>query len=346
MGAKRFGRIAWRFTKGVLIVAIVLAGAGALVGSAYQAIGERADAEAYPPPGDLVSIGSHRMHMHCVGEGSPTILLDAGAGGWSMHWWAYQEPLSDTNRVCTFDRSGLGWSEEGPGAYDGGAISREVHELLGATMDGPVVYVGHSMGANLAQIHYSLFPEDIAGLVLIDPARPIDLLEDFEGTREEALAIETCGWMCGAATAATKVGLVRFMTRNAGKRTLGAERQRQYHAGMSQAATTRTVLAYLHFLPKTAYQNIDATTFDDTPLTIVYSGNTRKPEGEETEEDVVEWHRETMRDMAGLASRSTMGHGPVVIEGATHQSITIDHAYVEKVLAEIARVVELARRRP
>jgi len=344
MTAGSLGRIAWRFTKGLLVVVLVLAGAGALVGSVYQALGERADAEAFPPPGEFVSIETHRLHMQCMGEGAPTILLDAGAGGWSMHWWAYQESLSAGNRVCAFDRSGLGWSEEGPRAYDGESISREAHVMLEAAAEGPVVYVGHSLGANLAQIHYRLFPDDIAGLVLIDPGRPVDMLEDFEGTREDALAIETCGWMCGAATAATRLGLVRFMTRSAGKRTLGPERQREYHAGMSRGATTRTVIGYLQFLPKTAYQNIDVSTFDDTPLTIVYSGDTRKPEGEETEADVVAWHRETMGDMAELAGRSTRGRGPIVIDGATHMTITVDEAHVSQVLQEIARVVDMAAR--
>ena len=155
------------------------------------------------------------------------------------------------------------------------------------------------------------------------------------------MAMDSCGWPCPLATAATRVGLVRFMTRNVAMRTLGPERQREYHAGLSRPSTTRTVLAYLQLLPKTAYQNLAVERFDDVPLTVVYSGNTRKPEGEETEADVVVWHRETMRDMAELASRSTRGRGPVVIEGATHQSITIDEAYVSQVLEEITRVLDM-----
>ncbi|MDH3732318.1 MAG: alpha/beta hydrolase [Gemmatimonadota bacterium] len=343
MSGRSIARGALRVVKGLGIAVLVLASVGAIVGAVYQEIGLRRDRTAFPAPGELVSIGSHALHIHCLGEGGTPIMLDAGAGGWSLQWFMFHEQLANEGRVCAFDRSGFGWSEDGVGVRDGEGLAHELHALLAAVGIGPVVYVGHSLGANLAQIHYRLFPDDIAGLVLIDPGRPVDMLEDFTGTREDAMAIEGCGWKCPAASAATRVGLVRFASRNAGRRTLGERRQRLYNAGLSRQSTARTLVGYLDLLPKTAYQNLDSTDFGDVPLTVVYSGNTREPVGDETEADVVRWHREVLVDMARLASGSTRGRGPVVIEGATHQSIVTEEKYVEPVLEEIRRVVNTAR---
>ena len=332
-----------RFARVLGIVLAAIAAATALSGAIYQEVGVRRDRARYPAPGELVSIGTHSLHLHCAGDGAPTVLLDAGAGGWSLHWWGFREGLAREGRVCAFDRSGLGWSDDGVGVYDGEGLARELHAVLGSADTGPVVYVGHSLGANLAQIHARLFPEDVAGMVLIDPGRPVDMLEDFEGTRDDAAAIEGCGWKCVAASVATRLGLVRFATRNAGRNTLSAERQALYHAGLSRQTTTRTVIGYLDLLPKTAWQNIDSDDFQDIPLTVVYSSDTRRPEGDETEDDVARWHREVLADMETLAARSTRGRGPVVIEGATHTSIVTDTRFIGPVIEEIRYVARLTR---
>ncbi len=340
MSSKHVRGTILRIARAVLLVGAVLLGGALVVGSIYQALGVRTDRAQYPPPGELVDLGSHRMHISCGGSGAATVLLDSGAGGWSMHWFAIRPYLESHARVCAFDRSGLGWSEEGPGAYDGEAIARELHVLLEeAEVPRPLIYVGHSLGANIAQIYYGLFPEDVAGMVLIDPGRPEDLLEDFEGTREEALAIDRCGWRCGLGSFATRVGAVRFFNRNAGRRTLGEERQAEFHAGISRQSNLRTVLAYLAYLPKTAYQNLAAEGFDDVLLTLLSSDDNRAPEGEETEEDVRLWYQAVQRHLADLASQSTRGRGPIVVEGATHQSIVTDEQHVQPVVEEILRIV-------
>lgn len=341
MSGRSIRRRVLRFLRGLGLVVAVLATAAATIGAVYQELGVRRDRQELPPPGDLVPIGSHSLHIHCLGEGGTTVLLDAGAGGWSMHWFMFQETLSRDGRVCAFDRSGLGWSDEGQGVYDGEGLSRELHALLQAAGIGPVVYVGHSLGANLAQIHYRLFSDDIAGMLLIDPGRPVDMLEDFTGTREDAMAMTGCGWQCTLTSLATRVGLVRFVSRNAARRTLGDARQRVYCAGMSRQSAARTLVGYLTLLPMTAHQNLDATDFGDVPLTVVYSGDTRNPEDEETEADVARWHEEVLEDMAELAARSSRGIGPIVVEGATHQSIVIEEAHVAPVLEEIRRVVRM-----
>ena len=70
-----------------------------------------ADEESLPMPGRLVDIGTHRMHLWCEGQGSPTVVLDAGAMAFSTSWRSVVDALDGRSRVCAFDRSGLGWSE-------------------------------------------------------------------------------------------------------------------------------------------------------------------------------------------------------------------------------------------
>ena len=105
---------------GVLALLIGLVGLGA----GYEAIMATGDATRYPPPGQLVDVGGYRMHISCMGTGTPTVVLNSGAGGFSAEWSLVQPELAKTTRVCAFDRAGLGWSEPGaraaqPRAYCG-----------------------------------------------------------------------------------------------------------------------------------------------------------------------------------------------------------------------------------
>lgn len=91
-----------------LVVLLVLLGVGC---SIYEARAETAVASQYPAPGQLVKVNGRNMHISCVGEGKPTIILDAGQGGWSSDWADFMPQLSQNNRVCAYDRVGYGWSD-------------------------------------------------------------------------------------------------------------------------------------------------------------------------------------------------------------------------------------------
>ena len=118
-----------------LIVALL---ALAVVGAIYQAIATEHAERAYPPPGEMVVVGGHRLHIDCVGQGSPTVVLDAALGNMSAQWVWVQREVSDTTRVCAYDRAGMGWSEMGPEPRDAKQISSELHALLkGAGIEGP-----------------------------------------------------------------------------------------------------------------------------------------------------------------------------------------------------------------
>src|ERR671921_2087085 len=134
----------------LVVVLLVLAVAGAI----YQAIATELAERAYPPPGEMVDVGGYRLHINCVGQGSPTVVLDAGSGGFSAQWVRVQREVSDTTRVCAYDRAGMGWSQRGPDPRDAKQISSELHTLLGkAGIEGPYVLVGHSYGGLYMQTY-------------------------------------------------------------------------------------------------------------------------------------------------------------------------------------------------
>ena len=124
------------------------------------------------PPGRLVDVGGGiNMHIYCTGEGSPTIVLDAGLNGGTMSWARVQEQVSNHTRVCSYDRAGMSWSEPGTKPRTYMKIADELHVLLAASGEqGPYVLVGHSVGAHTVRFFVQKYPTDVAGVVLVDPA--------------------------------------------------------------------------------------------------------------------------------------------------------------------------------
>jgi pimeloyl-ACP methyl ester carboxylesterase len=140
----------------------------------------------YPAPGKLVDIGTHRMHIHCSGEGSPTLLLESGASTGVTLWQAIQPPLSAVTRTCSYDRSGLVWSERRKGELSAESVATELNRLLTASGEtGPYVLVAASLGGIYARKYIERHPADIVGLVLVDSSHPDQMQrmpEGFQGT--------------------------------------------------------------------------------------------------------------------------------------------------------------------
>lgn len=155
--------------RAVAAAAVVLA----LAGLAYQQLAERRDAQRFPPPGRLVDIGGHRLHLLCAGTGTPTVLLEAGLGNDVNHWSGLFEALAGEGRVCAYDRAGLGWSEAGPMPRTPARLADETARLLAASGEAaPFVLVGHSNGGAHVRLLAQARPGEIAGMVLVDPNAP------------------------------------------------------------------------------------------------------------------------------------------------------------------------------
>ena len=127
-------------------------------------------------PGRLITVGAHKLHIYCVGTGSPTVILEAGLGGSALEWTTVQTELSRSFRVCSYDRAGMGWSDAGPLPRSALQITDELHSLLqNAEEAGPFVLAGHSFGGYSAQLFASRFPQLSVGLVLIDSSHPAQI---------------------------------------------------------------------------------------------------------------------------------------------------------------------------
>jgi len=124
-----------------------------------------------PVPGLLVPVGEHRLHLNCRGTGVPAVILDAGLGGSSLEWSQIQPTLAERFMTCAYDRAGYGWSEGGPLPRTSERIVFELNTLLrNAAIPSPFVLVGHSFGGLNVRLYASYYPEQVAGLVLVDAA--------------------------------------------------------------------------------------------------------------------------------------------------------------------------------
>jgi pimeloyl-ACP methyl ester carboxylesterase len=129
-------------------------------------------------PGQLIDVGGHRLHLNCAGTGRPTVILESGLGEAGAYWGLISSAVARDTRVCVYDRAGRGRSDPAPVPQDGFAVARDLHVLLErGLVPGPFVLVGHSSGAQYVRIFAGRYPEQVAGMILLD-GQPA---EAFEG---------------------------------------------------------------------------------------------------------------------------------------------------------------------
>src|SRR5580700_8854025 len=153
-----------------LFVLVVLT---AVVGASYQALGNRADARRFPQRGKSVSLGpafdNLPLNIDCRGQGSPKVILDSGLGVPAVGWNPVQTEVAKFTRVCSYDRAGYGWSGATSLPRTSNEIVKELHALLEAANEkGPYILVGHSFGGYNVRVYYGQYPNDVAGIVLVD----------------------------------------------------------------------------------------------------------------------------------------------------------------------------------
>ena len=165
----------------LLIGLVVLVTLLVLTGLILQVIGSARDARRFPPPGQLVDVGGHRLHIYCMGGGTPAVVMDSGFPGSSRSWTFVQPEVARFTHACSYDRAGLGWSDAGPMPRSSRQIVEELRALLINTrVEGPFVLVGHSFGAFTVRLYASTHPGDVVGMVLVDPIHPSEWLEMTE----------------------------------------------------------------------------------------------------------------------------------------------------------------------
>jgi len=142
-------------------------------GLTYQWIGIRRDATRFPPPGRLVQVGRHRLHLFEMGQGVPPVILEAGISATCVNWRQVQTEVAKFTRVLAYDRAGLGWSDTARTPRTATQMVEELHDMLrAAAIPAPYILVGHSFGGLMVRLYACRYPDEVAGIVLVDPLRP------------------------------------------------------------------------------------------------------------------------------------------------------------------------------
>lgn len=186
----------------IIILAIVL-----LSGFVYEIYATRRDRSRYRhPPGKLVDLGTHPMHVYELGEpveGKPTVVFDHGIGGNSLDWQFVQPEVAQFARAVSYDRAGYGWSGQGPKPRSSERIVDELRAALQkAGIEPPYVLVGHSFGGIHARVYAARYPQDVAGVVLVDSSHPEMIAE--RNTKPELRRLRTVSFL-------KRFGVVRLM---------------------------------------------------------------------------------------------------------------------------------------
>jgi pimeloyl-ACP methyl ester carboxylesterase len=301
----------------------------ALVGAGYEAIAAGGDAKAYPPPGRLIDVGGYRLHIQCVGTGSPAVVLDAGLGGMSLDWNLVQTEMGQTTQVCAYDRAGMGWSDPGPQPRTPGQIARELHTLLtNAGIPGPYVLVGHSVGGKNVRMFALQYPDQVAGMVLVDARSEY---VDAPTSQAGAQGIEqVTGSEWSLYGALRRVGLVRLIgASQSGPPTL-SEQIRTERALLStgQRALDASAAESLAMTADNAeLQAAPAPSLGDRPLIVLAA--------DESMETIPRW-TDAQHQQAAMSTNGRL----VVVEGSGHY---IQFEHPEVVIDAVKQVVTQAR---
>lgn len=242
------------------IVALIIA--LAILGAIYEPIAEAADAKAYPPPGQLVDVGGHRLHINCMGTGSPTVVIEAGLGDWSTSWRGVVQPeVAKTTRVCTYDRAGLGWSDANSLPSDAAQFAKELHTLLeNANVPGPYVMVGHSLGGFIVRIFAHDYASEVAGVVLVDSMNPKQVSESLSNKLALFSSIEA---------ALARVGVGRLLVKLPAIASGAPPNGEAYYPLMFRLQSFQTTANEYKELPVSAAEAAAVKSFGDLPLIVL-----------------------------------------------------------------------------
>jgi pimeloyl-ACP methyl ester carboxylesterase len=283
----------------------------ASLGSGYETIRERVDAAATPTQGQLIDVGGHRLYLNCTGTGSPTVVIEPGAGLMSSDLALIAPVVARDTRVCVYDRAGRGWSEPGRTAQDGAQIATDLHTLLQrGNVPGPYVLAGHSFGGLYALTFAARHPEDVAGLVLVDSTAPASDPESAHLPRSDSDSDsdDTINRVTALVSSASRLGLGRLL-------------------GVTPSHLRSTIGEYIQ-AGSSAQQAAALRSFSTKPLVVLTAGTGGAPSWAASQE--------------ALATLSTNSLHRV-IAGATHASLVADQEDATATAQGILDVVSAVR---
>ena len=291
----------------------------ASIGGGYETAAEAADAAAHPPPGQLIDVGGHRLHLNCTGSGSPTVVLEPGGGGMSSSLGWITPGVARATRVCVYDRAGRGWSEPAGAPQDGARIATDLHTLLHrANVPGPYVLAGHSFGGLYVLAFADRYPDEVAGMVLVDSTAPAAAPTSVDGSSYDGI-----DRLSALASVAARLGVVRVLGLLFDD-GLPPRAGDEVQSGTSTADNLRSAIdEYVH-ASAAAQQAASLRDFGDKPLVVLTAG---------VGHDAA-WSAAQNR-LAGLSTNSTHR----VVDGATHQALVADEEHATATTQAILQVV-------
>ena len=291
-------------------------------GSLYQAVAARRDRRNFPPPGKLVEVDGCFMHLQVSGHGLPSVVLESGLGGMSSAWGWVQPETAKFSCVVSYDRAGLGWSDPDPAPKTAALAARRLRALLlKSGVRPPFVLVGHSMGGLLVRVFASLFPDEVAGVVLLDAVHPDQHL------RSTAIGIHmrTGFRFLRTVPLLARLGYVRltrlFAAWGEGLPARQAAESEVFLATYRHLCTTREES---HAWDTFCAEVRDAGGLGDIPLAVVTAGR-----------DVLPGHPELQGELALLSSDSVH----LVVPGADHVTLVTRRKHALTVVKAIRQVL-------
>jgi pimeloyl-ACP methyl ester carboxylesterase len=312
-----------------LIIGILIL---ATVGLIYQALSTKSDQRNYPAPGQLVDVGGYKLHIYCIGEGSPTVILDAAADMMSSDWAWIQPEIAKHTRVCSYDRAGMGWSDSNPQPRDAKHVTFELHTLLTkAGISGPYVMVGHSAAGLYARIYASEYPKEVVGMVLVDPGHP-DMDKRIPSLQAQNARDAN---LVGTMRVLSYFGLPRLL--GVGKNNaqgLPPQQVAEVNAFVSTPQHWATILNLINSTSST-YDEVRATeSLGNMPL-VVISANTAWLTKGAPADDARKILNDLQSEIAGLSTNSSHR----IIDGATHGSLVHNQHDAQAVINAIEAVL-------
>ena len=305
-----------------VVVGLLGAAVVAAIGALAQARATRRDAQRYPPPGVLVDVGGHRLHLNVQGDGpGPTVVLEAGMGSFSSNWYWVQSELAMSMRVVAYDRAGLGWSERGTTSRDAEAIAAELHAaLLAAGVSGPYVLAGHSFGGLPVRAFAQLYPSETAGLVLVDASHP-DQWARWPVRNADRMIVASqraTAWLA-------RFGVLRlFDLSKPISAGLPAQQVAELRARTALPGTSAVEAEQMAAWPTSRAQLVS----DLGDLLLVVLGVSEQPRGAETLTAL-------QAELPSLSTRSVRR----VVQGSTHEALVARRLHALEVVAAIHAVV-------
>lgn len=326
-----------------LIVGII---ALAAIGAAYQAIATAMGKRAYPPQGELVDMGGYNLHIYCMGEGSPTVILETGLGTMLADWANVQPEVASTTRICAYDRAGVGWSDPGLQPRDPQQIAQELHTLLDkANIPGPYVLVGQSFGGLYVRMYAAQYPEDVAGMVLVDASHP-DMWSRFPP--EVSTALSGSEQQASLLILLSRFGLFRLTAGDSFVDCGLPPEQCAQERSFALSTQRMAVWAAEMYAPERDAQVRATGSLGTMPLIVLTAGDHSRdfaaslPSEIRTPETLRQFEQIWQELQSELAALSTNSNHRLV-DGAGHSSFQFDPAYTPITDAAILQVIEATR---